>query len=860
MGVCSSMSEESATDNLTTTPYGDPIMTIKLEPSALPPWLVVRERLRDRLAAVPAGRFTLVTGPAGAGKTTMVADWVTNGRPAGHVAWLALEPEDDQPAAFWSYVVASLDRCGAGLGLHRRHAVTDTVDRAFLIRLAVSLAEAPEPVVLVLDDVHHLSCRAILDGLHFLIEHAGPHLRLVMIGRTDPALPLHRYRVAGSITEICHRDLAFTRDEANELLAAHGARLDSTAVATLTELTSGWAAALRLEARALPGAGQEALPAALTDYVRNEVLADQPSATRDLLSRTCVSAVLPGGLAVELTGRRDAVQILDRLADEGIFVTTPPGAERTYVCQPLVRQILLDELAGEPADRLASLHAAAARWYVRAGRDAEAVPHAAAAGDWELATAAVVRSLTVADLLTGPRAGDFAAMPADLDTAEAAVIHAVRMLAAGDLDLCAKHLLRAGELPATLPDGDELTLRLSLAVVDVARARRSGEPDDRAATSELAERIMAEAETVPAELAAFVRTARGASLLWAGDAAGARQVLRTAAAPDESLSTEASGLLALAEALCGRLRRATELARETVEHAHDPAAASVAEVALAWAHAEEYNLAAARIHADRAAILLAVAPDPLAAGVLALVRTRVHRARGDLGRAVEVLGEVLDNPAGPLPAWLAEVLSLVRAGLLNPGEPPEGAGSTAHRVLAEAAAALGAGDPAAARRTAEALTQRADLPLDLQVDSWLIMANVELADDHRDQARRALRRALAVAETERLRRPLLEAPAPVRRLLREDHELSARHTWLGLTTELPRTAAGTAPIVLVEPLTAKETEVLGYLAQLLSTEEIARTMYVSVNTVKTHVRGVLRKLAATRRNEAVRRARELGLL
>ncbi|MCM4080304.1 helix-turn-helix transcriptional regulator [Paractinoplanes hotanensis] len=150
--------------------------------------------------------------------------------------------------------------------------------------------------------------------------------------------------------------------------------------------------------------------------------------------------------------------------------------------------------------------------------------------------------------------------------------------------------------------------------------------------------------------------------------------------------------------------------------------------------------------------------------------------------------------------------------------------------------------------------------MDVRVDSWLIRAGAELADGHRDRARRVLVKALNLAERERLRRPLLEAPMAVRRFLREERDLSVRHAWLGVTLPAARAARPLAAPVVVESLTTRETEVLAHLAQLLSTEETARTMYVSINTVKTHVRGLLRKLAATRRNEAVRRARELGLL
>ncbi|MCO8275902.1 LuxR C-terminal-related transcriptional regulator [Actinoplanes sp. TRM 88003] len=855
------MAGETAADP-TTTPDGDPIMTVKLDPPGLPPWWVVRERLRDRLDGGPSRRLTLVVGPAGSGKSTLVADWVATGRAGGRVAWLSLEPADDQPGVFWSYVVAALERAGASVPLHRRHATADAVDRSFLVRLAVGLAARPEPIVLVLDDTHVLARESVVDGLHFLIEHAGPQLRVVLIGRTDPLLPLHRHRLAGSVAEVRHGDLAFTAAEAEALLAAHGTRLESAAVVALTERTNGWAAALRLAARARPGTDAVRATPELADYIRSELLAEQTAATRDLLLRTSVAEQLPAGLAVELSGRRDAAQVLDRLAHEGVFVTVAAGAGRSYVHHPQVRSVLLDVLATGPAERVTELHRRAARWYAGSGRWFEAVPYAVRAGEWELAAASVVRSMVIGCFLDGPDADRcaraFRRLPPDLDTAEAALVQAAVAHHLGRPEACAKHLLRAAEIPAATRD---LALSLCRAVVELARAA----PGERAEAAETAWLALGAAlnqhTAVPPKLSARVRLAWAETLLRRHDLNAARQVLGVVLDGPEVFGAEARellGRLALTEALDGRPRRAEEHARQALDRpeidGEPPSAAP--DVALAWAGADEYDLTAARLHSERATVRLAARPDVLLVSLLALVRARIHRARGDVARAAELL----EQPRDGLPAWLGEIIELARTALLAPGTHPDGNGSTARHTLAEATATLADGDTARARATVATLAGRPELPVDVRVEGWLVHAGAELADGHRDRARRALQKALTLAEAEHLRRPLLEAPASLRRFLREERELGVRHDWLGVTpAAAPPAGPGPAPVV-VEPLTAKEAEVLGYLAQLLSTEEIARTMYVSVNTVKTHVRGVLRKLAATRRNEAVRRARELGIL
>ncbi|WP_250030214.1 helix-turn-helix transcriptional regulator [Paractinoplanes maris] len=845
------------------TTDGEPIMTVKLEPPGLPPWWVVRERLRDRLDAGPARRLTMVIGPAGSGKSTLVADWAATGHAGGRVAWLSLEPADDQPGVFWSYVVAALDRAGAKVPLHRAHAGADAVDRSFLVRLAVGLAARPEPVVLVLDNVHVLARESVVDGLQFLIEHAGPQLRVVLIGRTDPPLALHRHRLAGSVAEIRHGELAFRPAEAELLLAAHGARLEAGAGAALIEQTNGWAAALRLEARAWPSRDGDETPAELAEYIRTELLAEQTAATRDLLLRTCVAEQLPAGLAVELTGRRDAAQVLDRLGREGIFVTVAAGDQRSYVHHPQVRGVLLDVLATGPADRITELHRRAARWYAGSRRWLEALPHAVQAGEWELAATSAVRGLVIGCFLDGPWADRcaqaFTAMPTDLDLAEAAVVHAAVAYRLGDAEACAKHLLRATEMAGAARDP---ALPLSLATVELARA--TGE--DRSSAAEVAWHVLGVALahdlTVPAKLSARIRLARAESLLHQHDLAGTRQVLQIVADDPDAFPVEEArdllGRLALAEALAGRLRRAGEHARLALDRPEDQVdpCSAAAEVALAWVCTDEYDLSAARLHSERAELRLSVCPDALLSGLLVLVRSRVHRARGDVARAAEIL----EQPHAGLPAWLAEVIELARTALLAPGSHPAAGGTTAQHAIAEAAAALASGDTDRARSAVAVLDDRPGLPMDVRVDSWLMQAGADLADGHRDRARRGLAKALTLAEGECLRRPLLEAPTPLRRFLREERDLGVRHDWLGVTPSRAPAAEPAAGPVVVEPLTAKESEVLAYLAQLLSTEEIARTMYVSVNTVKTHVRGVLRKLAATRRNEAVRRARDLGLL
>ena len=226
-------------------------MAAKFEAPKLPLWLVVRQRLLDCISQGVREQLTLVSAPAGCGKTVLAASWAAAGAAPGPVAWLSLDEDDNKPGVFWCYVLAALARVGVPVSDVGMPAVAETVDRSVLIRLAAGLSEQSEPVVLILDDAQVLGDRAVLDGIEFLLRHAGNSLRLVILTRVDPALPLHRYRLAGSMTELRLDELAFTPVEARALLTAHDADLPEDTAIALAEKAHGWAASLRLAALSL---------------------------------------------------------------------------------------------------------------------------------------------------------------------------------------------------------------------------------------------------------------------------------------------------------------------------------------------------------------------------------------------------------------------------------------------------------------------------------------------------------------------------------------------------------------------------------------------------------------------------------
>src|SRR5512142_2006328 len=287
------------------TPNGEPIMVAKLRVPVAPPWVVPRPRLSERLSSGVEGPLTVVSAPAGSGKTVLVSSWVSGHRPPGTVVWISLDEQDSHPGVLWSYVLAGLGRAGLPVA---RVGAPDGPDRSVLSRLAACLAEQPRPVILILDNAQFLTGSAVPDGLDFLLRHAAPQLRVVLVGRIDPALPLHRYRIAGSVTELRCDDLAFTAEEITSLLATHRMVLPGQVVTDIDRQTRGWAAGVRLAALGLQlrGGDHEGYllddDGTIADYFVAEVLDAQLPEVRDFLLRTSVVDRLWPGLAAELSG------------------------------------------------------------------------------------------------------------------------------------------------------------------------------------------------------------------------------------------------------------------------------------------------------------------------------------------------------------------------------------------------------------------------------------------------------------------------------------------------------------------------------------------------------------------------------
>ncbi|MEU0051006.1 LuxR C-terminal-related transcriptional regulator [Streptomyces sp. NPDC006309] len=883
-------------------PLGEPFLRTRFALPARPATFLRRPRLAAHLGQAFDTPLTLVDGSAGAGKTLLVADWAAGLRRP--VAWLTGEPGDQGCGMFWAYVLQALRAAGVplppGIGCP---ADAGRVEHRLLARLADDLSGRERPVVLVLDDSDRMTSAPIAEQLEFVLHHAGPGLRLILVSRTEPLLPLHRYRAAGAVTEIRDAELAFTEEEAAALLELHGLRLPAEATRALVERTGGWAAGLRLSALAAERSPDperylkdfEAGRSTIADFLLAEVLKRQTARTQDLLLRVSVTDRFCPALAAELTGHGGAEPILAALHGQNAFVEDLE--QSWYRLHPLFGEILRAHLrAGSPGLE-PELHRRAARWLRACGLIPEALAHGAAAGDWDFTARALVDDLAIGQLLGGLRADGltelFSPMGPEVTSAAADLVRAARDLSEREVDRGLAHLRRAEEhLAAQRPDAGrrpdaaqppDAALRLSCLLLQTLGARLSGAPGTAeravAAAEDLRGEVSARLLEKHPELTALLLTHLGSARLWAGRFDDARAALSEVASGPGGAATalpreDSLGQLALIDYLDGRLCRAER-------------------TALAALTGTETSGAGRSRSAGE--------------GLGRLVLAAVAVDRGELGRAQTLLDEAADR-GSPRDPVTATSRSLATAGLLLARDEPVAAAAAAvptvpalvaspwaevRTALIASAAHLAEGRADSAVKVLDGVSCAGEPAYAADI-AWAQLAagNREAAIGLLDQAgtggrtgprtavraalvrardaeeagdtataRKQLAHALLKARRERLRRPFLDAGPGIRRLLDSPSLQGLAAGWLTPDGSGPRDGPGPgayAPSLVVEELSGREREVVGGLADMMSTEEIAAHLYVSVNTVKTHLKSAYRKLGVNGRADAVRRAREHG--
>jgi LuxR family maltose regulon positive regulatory protein len=855
--------------------------------------LVVRPRLFGLLTQGAEGPLTLISAPAGAGKTSLLASWLAD--EPREVAWLTARPQLTE-AGFWAEWLASVQRVAPPRSALRRLAGPRSGTPApFVVQLLNSFADLEEPLVLIVDDFHNVRSSEICAAIEQLLRAAPLSLRLVLSTRHDPPLPLHLLRASGELTELRARDLAMTVGEAQELLDGLDVELEPHVLSLLIEQTEGWAAGIRLftlahrardrEATVLEAIELDERPA--SEYLLAEVLRRQSDETRDFLLATSVAERFTADLANVMTGRSDSAHLAERLVADNVFIerldTQPPW----YRYHHLFAELLRAELRHTARGRIGELHARAARWHFENRSPMDAVHHALAAGDLELLTLCLVDGWfeLVARTDAAFRTELLGRLPeAEVDALPAlsAVLASIEFIN-GNTRSGSRRLARARK---GWPKTTEPQLQAVLTFAELLHSTNRGKFGE---TARRARDLLALAEDGPFSSQAS-ETMRAIALGHLGLAevalgeladadthlSEALEASRIADVPYAELA--AMGGMAWVQLIHGRLRRAARIARSAVELAqargweHSSQAAASLSV-LALVEYEWDDLDAADAHARELGDTARMLDDASGRLWAAAIQASLSLAgRGtDAELALERLLGAVGLSAVESPR-LERIVKALQARLLVAGSDHDGAAALIDEAIDESPTSPGLHAVQArlllASGDAEGALSALTVPCDaayptVSIEREVLRAVALRATGNGDSALAAIESALAHAEPEGIRRPFLSAGRGVRELLADHLRKGVSHRWFA--SELLRNLDGAdgdrvLPAELLEPLSAREREVLRFLPTMMSNADIASELFVSVNTVKTHVKSIYRKLDVTRRQDAVRRARQLQLL
>src|SRR5918998_785587 len=880
---------------------------------------VPRSRLHERLDEGARRELTVVSAPAGFGKTTLLADW--SQRSELPVAWVSLDERDDDPVRFLLYLVAAIGTIYEDFGKSTRAFLSSLQSREelepVLTTLSNEILELPRDFVLVLDDYHTIRSETIHDALAFLLDHSPPPLHLVVAGRTSPPLPLPKLRARGRLTELGAPDLRFTHEEAADFLGrTMGLNLTAERVATLEQETEGWVAGLQLAAHALRGGKNdtsspvEALEGSarhVFDYLADEVLSRQPEDVREFLLKTSVVETLNASLCEALTDTTDGQEMLERLNRDNLFLVPLDEGGRYYRYHHLFAAFLRERLGREHPDLILELHHRAGLWEEADGCLSGAIEHALAAEDFERAAGLIEEETRVrrtyvdASLLLRW----LGTLPDELVSHRPGLclLYAWELVHSGELEEAERRLrdteeglgLDAGASTAGLSDKE----RTMLGEICIIRARMAAMRENAPLTTELSNRALDLLPEDELHLRGDVALDLGHAYCSVGDIESASKAFARAAATGRAADDLRTALFAL------RYQASLEISRGGLRRA------------------EELLLDGQRLAESR--------PEgvPSVAGIIHTGMGELLYERGDLDEARRLLVEGIEHGrrSGEAKILVYGYVNLARVLMV------QGDAKGAHSLIRKAGGLtprwpfiwawqgrvlLGAGDVESAALWAREYGASQDYLSYPRHFERITMARVLLGEGRTDEALDSLgrllegavsegrmahaiellallalaskrpgatgealdhlERALALAQSEGFVRLFLDEGPPMATLLerlirerRDDGSYAAPNGYAGRLLEhfaveaalcgspsngASRSSRGPG----LEPLSEREVEVLERVAAGRSNAEIARELYLSVGTVKAHLHHIFGKLLVRNRFQAVARARELQLL
>jgi LuxR family transcriptional regulator, maltose regulon positive regulatory protein len=884
-----------------------PILTTKLYMPPRRPEAILRPNLIERLnEGLSAGRkLTLISAPAGFGKTTLVSEWAAGCNLP--VAWLALDEGDNDPMRFLAYLIAALQTVAPKIGEGVSGALQSTQPppiESILTTLLNGIITIPNNFVLVLDDYHILDAKPVDDALTFIIEHLPPQMHLVITTREDPNLPLARLRARSQLTELRAADLRFTTAETAEFLnRVMGLNLSDKDVAALEARTEGWIAGLQLAALSMQG-HQDAAGFIksftgshhfVLDYLLEEVLQKQSESIQTFLLRTSILDRLCGPLCDAVLGSPSASgqTTLEYLGHANLFIV-PLDNERCWyryhhLFGDLLRQRLHQSVASPTRDEgmvVAELHSRASAWYENNGLEVEAFQHAAAANDVERAERIIegkgipLNSRGTATSILGW----LASLPATvLDARPSLWVRYARLLMVTGQRTGVEEKLLAAEIALQNAEPDDKTRDL---IGQIAAVRAN-----LAWTQYEIETIIAQSrralEYLHPDNLYFRFTAiwtLGFASLLQGDRAAAGKAFTEAlsishASGDIHSTTIAiTGLGQVQESgnqlylAADSYRRVLQLAGDLPQPAVSEAQLGLARIFYQWNDldaAEQYGQQSLQLTRQFDKVI-----DRFVIGEVFIARLKL--ARGDVAGAAAMLAESEQsvrehNFVYRMPeVAAARVLTLLHLGNLTAAANL----AQIHDLpISRARVLLAQGDPSAALAVLGPWRQQMEAKgwEDERLKVMILQALALQAHGEKDPAVQLLGDTLALAEPGGFIRIFVDEGAPMVQLLRAAsvHKifpdyvaklLAAFEAEQRKTQEKPGLSPASPDQPLTEPLSQRELEVLKLLAQGLSNREISERLFLALDTVKGHNRLIFSKLQVQRRIEAVARARELGLL
>jgi LuxR family maltose regulon positive regulatory protein len=900
-----------------------PILATKLYIPPPRPNVVSRPRLLERLNEGLHRKLTLISAPAGFGKTTLVSEWIEGiERPT---AWLSLDEGENDPARFLAYLVAALQTIAAHIGegvLGVLQSSQPPPSEAILTALLNEITTLPDHFVLVLDDYYVLDAKAVDMALTYLVEHLPPQMHLVIATREDPQLPLARLRARGHLTELRAADLRFTASEAAAFLTqVMGLNLEAQDIAALEGRTEGWIAGLQLAALSMQGhqdvpgfirafAGDHRY---IVDYLVEEVLQRQPEPVRSFLLQTSILDRLSGPLCDAVTGQEEGKARLEALERGNFFVVALDDKRHWYRYHHLFADVLSAHLLVEQPDQISTLHRRASEWYEQHGSAADAIRHALAAEDFERAAGLIERAVPAMRRRRQETTvlGWLKALPDQLVRARPvlSVHYAGTLLLSGELEGVEARLRDAERWLDTTADMGELALASSaeMVVVDeeefrglpgsiaVYRAARALALGDVADTVKYARRAL---DLVPED--DHLRRGAAAGLLglayWtSGDLEAAHRsyadcMARVQRAGHISDAIGCSIALADIRIAQGRLHEAMSTYERGLQLATEQGApvlrgAADMHVGMSELHRERDDLDAATQHLLRSKELGEFTGLPQNRYRWRVAMARIREAQGDLDGALDLLYEAerlymsdFFPNVRPVAAWktrvwvaqgrVGEALGWAREQGLSIEDDLSYLREFEHITLARVLLARSKSDRAdrsilEAMGLLERLLHAAEKGerTGSVIEILVLQALAHQMQGDIPAALVPLQQALTLAEPEGYVRVFVDEGPPMAVLL----EKAAKHGIAPNSVRQLLTAFGSAedrtPVtqVLIEPLSERELEVLRLLGTGLNGPEIARELVVSLNTMRTHTKNIYSKLGVTNRRAAVRRAEELDV-